>query len=108
MSTHRYSLQSLLGDYWRSGAGLGATITMRAAVAHPDRVAATILISVEDIEDDTAKAAEIAFMDAFAERVRTAGDEVAAPGAVVVVLSQVLTVRVRQAVVDGDDEAHRS
>jgi pimeloyl-ACP methyl ester carboxylesterase len=59
------------------GAGLGATITLRAAVAHPDRVAAAILISVEDIEDDSAKAAEIAFMDAFAARVRTAGIEAA-------------------------------
>ena len=34
-----------------------------------------LLISVEDIEDDAAKAAEVAFMDAFAERVRTRGVE---------------------------------
>src|SRR5690242_4475103 len=57
------------------GAGLGATISLRAAVGHPDRVAGLVLISVEDIEDDAGKAAEIAFMDAFAERVRTGGIE---------------------------------
>ena len=59
------------------GAGLGATITLRVAVAHPDRVAAAILISVEDIEDDRAKEAEVVWMDAFAERVRTAGIQAA-------------------------------
>lgn len=59
------------------GAGLGATITMRTAVACPDRVHGLILISVEDIEDDQAKVAEIEFLDAFAERVRTEGIEAA-------------------------------
>lgn len=59
------------------GAGLGTTITLRAAVAYPKRVQATILISVEDIEDNEKKKAEIAFMDAFAERVRTEGIEAA-------------------------------
>jgi len=55
------------------GAGLGATITLRAAVAHPDRVNAALLISVEDIEDDEAKAAEIQLMDEFAERAGNRG-----------------------------------
>lgn len=55
------------------GAGLGGTVAARAALACPDRVEAVILISVEDLEDDSAKAAEIAFMDAFALRVRTEG-----------------------------------
>lgn len=59
------------------GAGLGATIALRAAVAHPERVHALVLISVEDIEDDEKKAAEIAFMEDFAERVRTEGIEAA-------------------------------
>ena len=59
------------------GAGLGTTITLRAAVAYPERIQAAILISVEDIEDDEKKKAEIAFMDAFAERVRTEGIEAA-------------------------------
>lgn len=57
------------------GAGLGSTIGLRTAVARPERVAGLILISVEDIEDDEAKRAEIAFMDEFAERVRTTGVE---------------------------------
>jgi 3-oxoadipate enol-lactonase len=59
------------------GAGLGGTIALRAAVAYPDRVRALILVSVEDIEDDEKKAAEVAFMDAFAARVRAEGIEAA-------------------------------
>lgn len=59
------------------GAGLGSTIALRTAVAYPERVEAVILISVEDIEDDEKKAAEIAFMDAFAERARSEGIEAA-------------------------------
>lgn len=59
------------------GAGLGATITLRTAVAHPERFLGAVLMSVEDIEDDEQKRAEIAFMDAFAERVRTEGLEAA-------------------------------
>ena len=59
------------------GAGLGATITLRAAVAYPERVLGSVLISVEDIEDDDRKQAEIEFMDAFAARVRTKGIEAA-------------------------------
>lgn len=57
------------------GAGLGGTIAMRAALAQPDRISALILMSVEDIEDDEAKAAEVQFMDDFAERVRAHGIE---------------------------------
>lgn len=59
------------------GAGLGTTIGLRAAVAYPERIQAAILISVEDIEDDEKKKAEIEFMDAFAERVRSDGIEAA-------------------------------
>ncbi|WP_410660449.1 alpha/beta fold hydrolase [Amycolatopsis sp. lyj-112] len=59
------------------GTGLGATITQRTCLEHPSRARAAILISVEDIEDDEAKRAEIAFMDAFAARVRTEGVEAA-------------------------------
>jgi pimeloyl-ACP methyl ester carboxylesterase len=59
------------------GAGLGATISLRAALSHAERVSALVLISVEDIEDDAAKQAEIAFMDAFAARVRDEGIEAA-------------------------------
>ena len=57
------------------GAGLGATIALRAALAYPDRIAGLILISVEDIEDDERKKAEIEFMESFARRVRTEGIE---------------------------------
>lgn len=56
-----------------SGAGLGSTIALRTAVAYPERVRALVLISVEDIENDAARAAEVAFMDAFAVRVRNEG-----------------------------------
>lgn len=59
------------------GAGLGTTIALRTAMACPERVHAMVLISVEDIEDDEKKAAEIAFMDAFAARARTEGVEAA-------------------------------
>lgn len=59
------------------GAGLGGTITLRTAIAHPGRVRAAVLISVEDIEDDEKKQAEITFMDAFAARVRAEGIEAA-------------------------------
>lgn len=59
------------------GAGLGTTIALRTAVAYPERVQALVLISVEDIEDDEKKAAEIAFMDAFADRACNEGIEAA-------------------------------
>lgn len=59
------------------GAGLGSTIALRTAVAYPDRVRALVLMSVEDIEDDDEKLAEIEFMDAFAERARVKGIEAA-------------------------------
>ena len=59
------------------GAGIGTTITLRAALAHPKRVGALVLVSVEDIEDDEKKEAEVAFLDAFAARVRVEGLEAA-------------------------------
>lgn len=59
------------------GAGLGSTIALRAAAAYPDRIEALVLISVEEIEDDEEKEAEIAFMDAFAERARNDGIDAA-------------------------------
>lgn len=59
------------------GAGIGTTIALRTAVEHAARVRSLALISVEDIEDDVKKAAEIAFMDAFGERASNAGLEAA-------------------------------
>ena len=52
------------------GAGLGATISLRTAVAYPRRVNVPVLIGAEDIEDNVAKQAEIVFMEAFASWVR--------------------------------------
>lgn len=86
------------------GTGLGATITLRACLAHPDRIAAAILISVEDVEDDQAKQAEIEFMDAFAERVRTAGIE-AAWEPVLGDLAPVIAALVRDAIPRSDPES---
>jgi 3-oxoadipate enol-lactonase len=59
------------------GTGLGSTIALRVAAAHPDRVSAMALISVEDIEDDEAKAAEVAFFEAFAARLAKEGPQAA-------------------------------
>jgi 3-oxoadipate enol-lactonase len=59
------------------GTGLGGTIALRAALASPERVRELVLISVEDIEDDEAKAAEAAQMDAFADTIRADGLEAA-------------------------------
>ncbi|MDS1272360.1 alpha/beta hydrolase [Lipingzhangella sp. LS1_29] len=56
------------------GAGLGSTVSLRAALQEPDRISGVVLIGVEDIEeDDAAKAAEIAFLDAFAARAAAQG-----------------------------------
>jgi 3-oxoadipate enol-lactonase len=55
------------------GAGLGSTISLRTALNYPNRVNGLVLISVEDIEDDKAKEAEIIFMEDFAKRVRDLG-----------------------------------
>jgi 3-oxoadipate enol-lactonase len=59
------------------GAGIGTTIALRTSMASPDSVAASVLISIEDIEDDAAKAAEVTFLKAFAERARDEGLEAA-------------------------------
>jgi 3-oxoadipate enol-lactonase len=83
------------------GAGLGATVALRAAVTYPDRVAGAVLISVEDIEDDERKQAEIAFMDAFAARVRTDGIE-AGWGPILGDLAPVIGTMVRDAIPRSD------
>ncbi|MGW5384494.1 alpha/beta fold hydrolase [Nocardia sp. NPDC003963] len=86
-----------------AGMGLGSTITARTVIAHPDRFAAAILISPEDIEDDSAKQAETAFLDAFAETVRTHGIE-AAWAPVLPELAPVIGTLVRDAI-DRSDPA---
>lgn len=59
------------------GAGLGGTIALRTAIEHPGRIAALVVMSMEDVEDDAAKAAEIEFMEDFTRRVRRHGLEAA-------------------------------
>ena len=83
------------------GAGLGTTIALRTAVAYPERVHALVLISVEDIEDDQKKAAEIAFMVAFAERARTEGIE-AAWAPILTDLAPMISTLVRDAIPRSD------
>ena len=86
------------------GAGLGTTIALRTAVAYPKRVQALVLISVEDIEDDEKKAAEIAFMDAFAERARNEGIE-AAWAPILPELAPLIGTLVREAIPRSDRES---
>ncbi len=83
------------------GAGLGATISLRAAVAYPARLSGLVLISVEDIEDDARKQEEIAFMDAFAHRARTQGVE-AAWAPILGNLSPIIGTMVREAMADAN------
>lgn len=87
-----------------AGTGLGSTICLRTAVAHPDRVRALVLISVEDIEDDEAKKAESAFMDAFAERVRSGGIE-AGWEPILPTLAPIIGTMVRDAIPRSDPES---
>jgi 3-oxoadipate enol-lactonase len=58
---------------------------------------ALVLISVDDIEDDAAKEAEIELMAAFAERVRTHGIE-AGWGPILPQLAPVIGALVRDAI----------
>lgn len=79
------------------GTGLGSTIALRVAAAHPDRVSAMALISVEDIEDDEAKAAEVAFFEAFAARLAESGPQ-AAWAPVLPALAPLIGTLVREAI----------
>ncbi|RDI49997.1 alpha/beta fold hydrolase [Nocardia mexicana] len=83
------------------GTGLGATVAARALLARPDRFTAGILISVEDIEDDAAKRAETAMMDAFAATVTAAGIE-AAWAPILPELAPVIETLVREAIPRSD------
>ncbi|GAB2626802.1 alpha/beta hydrolase [Novilysobacter erysipheiresistens] len=83
------------------GAGLGTTISLRTVLANPERVAGLVLISLEDIEDDAAKQAEIAFMEAFAARVRADG-LAAAWNPILPHLSPVIGAMVREALPHAD------
>ncbi|WP_275040608.1 alpha/beta fold hydrolase [Novilysobacter arseniciresistens] len=83
------------------GAGLGTTISLRTALANPERVAGLVLISLEDIEDAAAKQDEIAFMEAFAARVREGGLD-AAWDPILPHLSPVIGAMVREALPHAD------
>lgn len=83
------------------GMGLGSTIAARALLAHPDRFSAGILISVEDIEDDEAKRAETALLDAFAATVLAEGIE-AAWAPILSGLAPVIGTLVREAIPRSD------
>ncbi|MCX0273382.1 alpha/beta hydrolase [Nocardia zapadnayensis] len=83
------------------GMGLGSTITARAATAHPERFDAAILISLEDIEDDAAKQAEAALLDAFAETVTARGVD-AAWAPILPGLAPVIGTLVREAIPRSD------
>src|SRR3546814_8281499 len=56
---------------WRRGVGNDHQPTH--GFSKSERVAGLMLISLEDIEDDAAKQAEIVFMEAFAARVHAGG-----------------------------------
>lgn len=59
------------------GTGIGTTIALKLAMTFPERLRALILISIEEIEDDEAKAKETELLEAFATRVLSHGLEVA-------------------------------
>lgn len=86
------------------GAGIGTTISLRTAIASPNRIDSLILISIEDIEDDEAKEAEIRFLDEFAANVRAYGLEMAwAP--ILKNLSPVIGNMVRDAIPRSDPDS---
>ncbi|WP_351228153.1 alpha/beta hydrolase [Streptomyces sp. NPDC002133] len=82
------------------GTGLGGTITLRAAAAHPERIRAAVVMSVDDIED-AAKEPETAMMESFAERVLQEGID-AAWKAVLPDLAPVIRNLVRDAMTRSD------
>ncbi|MET9671068.1 alpha/beta hydrolase [Streptomyces sp. NPDC006475] len=59
------------------GTGLGGTIALRTAASRPDLVRASVVISLEDVQDDAAKQAETAMLNRFATRVIEEGIEAA-------------------------------
>jgi 3-oxoadipate enol-lactonase len=83
------------------GAGLGATVGLRTAGGDPERTAGLVLISVEDIEGDGAKTAEVELMDAFAERMRGHGMQ-AAWEPLLGSLSPIIRTMVEEAMSDAD------
>lgn len=55
------------------GAGIGTTISLKAAITYPERVSGLVLISIEDIEDDESKAEEVVFFEQYMDQIRKNG-----------------------------------
>ncbi|MET8798039.1 alpha/beta hydrolase [Nocardia sp. NPDC004568] len=98
--TYRVVLPDIRG-YGQSPCPDPAAHTWCGATAHPQRFDAAILISLEDIEDDAAKQAETALLDAFAETVTTHGVE-AAWAPILPGLAPVIGTLVREAIPRSD------
>ncbi|WP_316751526.1 alpha/beta hydrolase [Pedobacter gandavensis] len=83
------------------GAGIGTTISLKAAITYPERVSGLILISVEDIEDDESKALEVAFFEQYMDQIRQNG-LTAAWESILSNLSPVIGAMVRDAIPRSD------
>lgn len=59
------------------GTGIGTTISLKTSILYPQIVKGLVLISVEDIEDDVAKEAEIAFFEQYMKLLQENGLSVA-------------------------------
>lgn len=59
------------------GAGIGTTISLKAALNFPERIHGLILISIEDIEDDAGKELEVKLLESFSADVEAHGIQAA-------------------------------
>lgn len=59
------------------GAGIGTTISLKAALNCPNRIHGLILISIEDIEDDAGKELEVKLLESFSAPFKSHGIEAA-------------------------------
>lgn len=83
------------------GAGIGATVCLKAALLYPGRIDAMVLISIEDIEPDKEKQEEIQLLEAFSKRVMKEGIE-AAWAPLLAKMSPVISTMVRDALPRSD------
>lgn len=86
------------------GAGIGTTISLKAAITYPERVSGLVLISVEDIEDDEHKAEEVAFFEQYMDQLRKNG-LTAAWESILSNLSPVIGAMVRDAIPRSDSKS---